>query len=446
MVLDMAKYFHSVTLDENKCKGCTNCIKRCPTEAIRVRNGKAKIIKERCIDCGECIRVCPYHAKCAITDNFDEIFKYKYKIALPAPSLYMQFKNKPDINLILTGLKKLGFDDVFEVSHAAEFVTSVTKQLISEGLLPSPAISSACPAVVRLIRVRFPDLIPNVVPLLAPIEIAAYFAKEKAIIETKLNPNDIGIFFITPCAAKVTCSYAPIGVESSLIDGSIAMSEIYRKLLPVMKKIDKVENLAHSSLEGIVWAKNGGETSSLKTENYIAVDGIHNVIKILEELEGERLDNIDFVEASACVGGCIGGPLTVENPFVARTRIANILENTVLSKSDYSWEQVPIDVAKWNTPMKFAPVLNLDDDMLIAMEKMKHMEEINEQLPKLDCGSCGAPSCHALAEDIVRGYAKETDCVFKLRERVTELAKEMVQLESMAWGQGNSREKDNETK
>ena len=442
----MAKYFHSVTLDEKKCKGCTNCIKRCPTEAIRVRNGKAKIIKDRCIDCGECIRVCPYHAKSAITDNFEKIFKYKYKIALPAPSLYVQFKNKPDINLILTGLKKLGFDDVFEVSHAAEFVTSVTQKLMAEGLLPSPAISSACPAVMRLIRVRFPNLIENVVPLLAPIEIAAYIAKERAIIKTNLNPNDIGIFFITPCAAKVTCSYAPIGVESSLIDGSIAMSEIYRKLLPVMKKIDKVESLAHSSLEGIVWAKNGGETAGLNTENYIAVDGIHNVIKILEELEGERLDNVEFVEASACVGGCIGGPLTVENPFVARTRISNVLENTIVSMPDFSWQEVPTSLARWTSPMEFEPVLNLDDNMLIAMQKMKQMEAINEELPKLDCGSCGAPSCHALAEDIVRGYAKETDCVFKLRERVTMLAKEMVQLESMAWGQGNGMGEDDENK
>ena len=84
-------YFHSVTLDESKCRGCTNCIKRCPTEAIRVRDGKAKIIKVRCIDCGECIRVCPYHAKRAVTDSFDELEKYKYNVALPAPALYGQF-------------------------------------------------------------------------------------------------------------------------------------------------------------------------------------------------------------------------------------------------------------------------------------------------------------------------------------------------------------------
>ena len=71
-------YFHSVTLNKDKCQGCTNCIKSCPTEAIRVRDGKAKIIKERCIDCGECIRICPYHAKLALTDESSELSKHKF--------------------------------------------------------------------------------------------------------------------------------------------------------------------------------------------------------------------------------------------------------------------------------------------------------------------------------------------------------------------------------
>jgi Fe-S-cluster-containing hydrogenase component 2 len=98
----MQGYYHSVTLDEDKCMGCTNCIKRCPTEAIRVRDGKAYIIAERCIDCGECIRICPYHAKIAVTDPLDAIDDYRYKIALPAPTLYGQFENLTSIDSVLT--------------------------------------------------------------------------------------------------------------------------------------------------------------------------------------------------------------------------------------------------------------------------------------------------------------------------------------------------------
>ena len=125
----MDRFFHSVTLDKEKCKGCTNCIKRCPTEAIRVRNGKAVITPERCIDCSVCIRVCPYHAKKAKSDPMDIIKAYKYKIALPAPALYGQFNNLDIIDIVLTGLKRVGFDEVFEVSRGAEMVSDATRRL-----------------------------------------------------------------------------------------------------------------------------------------------------------------------------------------------------------------------------------------------------------------------------------------------------------------------------
>lgn len=141
----MGDYFHSVRLDEEKCRGCTNCIKRCPTEAIRVRKGKARIINERCIDCGECIRICPYHAKKAITDEFQGISAWKYRIAIPAPTLYSQFKPEYSRNRLLNTFRKIGFDDVYEVARAAEFVSEATRKLMSEGNYRRPMISSACP-------------------------------------------------------------------------------------------------------------------------------------------------------------------------------------------------------------------------------------------------------------------------------------------------------------
>jgi hypothetical protein len=381
--------------------------------------------------------VCPYHAKKAITDDFDRIFDYKYKIALVAPSLYVQFKSKPDINAVLTGILKLGFDEVFEVARAAELISETTKDFIKNEKYPKPLISSACPAVVRLIRLRFPNLLPNVVPILAPIELGAMLVKEKAIADKGYNPNDIGAFFITPCAAKVTCSYSPLGIESSLVDGCISMKDLYLKLLPIVNKTVNPQKLATAGIEGIAWANNGGESSALKNERHIAVDGIWNVIKVLEEVEKEKLDSIDFVEASACVGGCIGGPLTVENPFVAKTRMSTILDNTTLSPSTFSWDEYINNAARWKVPLEYESVMKLDDDLQQAMVKLEKMEEIFEGLPQLDCGSCGAPSCKALAEDIVRGFAVETDCVFKLRERVKKLATEMAELEGKRYGQGN---------
>ena len=119
----MRDIYHSVTLDKDKCRGCTNCIKSCPTEAIRVRGGKAVILKSKCIDCGECIRICPHHAKIASTDNLKILSNYKYNIAIPAPAFYSQFSEDIDINILLNALKAIGFDYVYEVAEAAERVS-----------------------------------------------------------------------------------------------------------------------------------------------------------------------------------------------------------------------------------------------------------------------------------------------------------------------------------
>ena len=132
MLDEIKSMLNTVMLDPDKCKGCITCMKRCPTEAIRVRNGKARVLYERCVACGECVRLCPHHAKLASFDSFDVIDGYKYKIAVPAPSLYGQFNNVDDINVILNGLLEIGFDDVFEVSRAAEAVTAETKKFFKE--------------------------------------------------------------------------------------------------------------------------------------------------------------------------------------------------------------------------------------------------------------------------------------------------------------------------
>ncbi len=441
----MKKYFHSVTLDKEKCRGCTNCIKRCPTEAIRVRNGKAKIINERCIDCGECIRVCPYHAKKAVTDPFDTILQYKYKIALPAPTLYGQFKDVSDINVILTGLKEIGFDEVFEVAKAAEIVTMATKKLFKEGKVKRPAISSACPAVVRLICVRFPELIDNIITIKSPMEIAARLAKKQACQKFGLTNEEVGTFFITPCAAKVTDTKVPLGMVESYVDGVLSMQDVYIKLAPIIGKIEKVEELSSAGMQGINWAGIGGESAALGVQQNIGVDGIYNVIKVLEEIEDDKLNDVDFIELLACTGGCVGGPLTAENCFVAKNRVQRIAssnnketqligetnssdeEAKALKEEEYFDDEIEM---LWEYTITHSPVMKLDNDMGKAMRMMEKIERINEALPGLDCGSCGAPSCYALAEDIIRGYATKTDCIFMLRDKVRILANQMMELES----------------
>ncbi len=427
----MGKFFHSVTLDESKCVGCTNCIKRCPTEAIRVRNGKAVITSERCIDCGECIRVCPHHAKRAKHDHLSMLDRFTYKIALPAPSLYGQFNNLDDQDYVLTGLKKLGFDDVVEVSGAAELVSEATRRLMDAGKLKRPVISSACPAIVRLIRVRFPDLCDHVLPLLSPMETAATIAKQEAVKKTGLPEEEIGCFFITPCPAKVTDIRMPIGIEKSKVDGAIAISEIFPQLSNKMDKLhpDELEPLSNSGIIGVSWATSGGESSALLKERYLAADGIENVIRVLEEIEDERIGELDFIELNACTGGCVGGVLCVENPYVAVARLQRLRRYLPVSQNHLeSGESVPEDM-NWEGELEFSNVLTLSDDLARAMEMMMEIDEVEASLPGLDCGACGAPTCRAFAEDVVRGNSQKADCIFVLRKQIQQFADSISNLD-----------------
>lgn len=418
----MSEYYHSVTLDKDKCCGCTNCIKRCPTEAIRVRDGKARIISERCIDCGECIRVCPHHAKRAQSAELSELQSWEYTIALPAPALFGQFNNLDDIDIVLSGLHKIGFDSVYEVSRGAELVSEATRHLMQSGKLKKPVISSACPAIVRLIKLRFPDLIDNVLPLNAPMEVAAMCAKKQAAKETGLPLGKIGVFFITPCPAKVTDVKNSIGRDKSWVDGAIAVSRVYPVLTEAMDKLkpEEITVGANCGIIGVSWATSGGEAAATLNDKYLAADGIENVTRVLDELEDERIGDLEFVELNACSGGCVGGVLNVENAYVAQARIQKLRRYLPVSQNHLTpqgEDGVPEDM-RWTNKLEYSNVLNLSDDLEQAMQMMTQMDEIRSHLPNLDCGSCGAPSCRAMAEDVVKGLAKETDCIFVLREKV----------------------------
>lgn len=415
----MKEYWHSVDLEKEKCNGCTICLRRCPTEAIRIRDGKAKIIKERCIDCGECIRVCPYHAKKAFADDLKSIDKYKFKIALVSLPLYGQFKLDKDINRIFNCFYELGFDMVYDVAFAADIVTSMQSDILKKSST-KPLIATLCPAIIRLIQIRFPSLIDHIINIESPMEIAARLAKEKASKEHCLNLNDIGAFYITQCPAKITSIKKPLGIKKSYVDGAIPIKSIYTKLLKIYDKVEKNDKIQQASGDGIGWARVGGQSFSLDLDKYLAVDGIENVINVLEEIELGKLNNIDFFEGYACVTGCVGGPLNVENPFVAKNRIRQL--SKTYGKRKLGKEEVDnllqgVDV-DWTEEIEPLGILKLDQNIEKAIEKMELIEKIDKKLPGIDCGSCGAPNCHAMAEDVVKGMATLEDCIIMLKKKV----------------------------
>lgn len=420
----MDKFFHSVSLSEELCSGCINCIKRCPTQAIRVRHGKACITKEFCIDCGECVRTCQNHAKVIIRDSIECLKDFEYTVALPAPSLYSQFNNITDVNIILTAILKLGFDDVCEVAAGAEIVSAATKDYVDTHKEQWPLVSTACPSVVRLIRVRFPNLIDHLLPLHPPIEISANMARKKAMEKTGLPSEKIGIVFISPCSSKVAYIKEPLGIEKSSIDCAIGITDVYPMILANMQDAANAPlELAQAGRIGIGWGRSGGEALALDTDEYLAADGIENVVKVLEDLEDEKFAGLRFIELDACSGGCVGGVLTVENPFISRTKLTKLNESLpVRYISEH--RKMPASELFWDTDVVYEPVFQLGENFIESVALMNKVNTIYEKFPKLDCGICGAPTCKALAEDIVKGNATESQCIHILKKQIHVLSQD----------------------
>ena len=412
----MKDYKHSVSLDVSKCQGCTTCLKRCPTEAIRIRDGRAVISSARCIDCGECIKVCPYKAKKATHDPLSCIHDYKYTVALPAPSLYGQFDNMDNIGYIIRGLHDMGFDDVFEVACAAELVSAYTRLYIKRNNIPKPVISSACPAIMRLISMNYPMLCENIMPILPPVDIAAHLAREKAKREhPELSDEDIGIIFISPCPAKVSYVKNDFAGERNYIDATISVRDVYFELIDKMKRRqDEPYESIESGMVGIGWASTGGESTAIFNERYLAADGIENCIRVLDQIDNEDITSLDFVELNACSGGCVGGAMTIANPYIAQARLQILKRYLPVSPNRPVSERIPDEFYNENE-LEYNPYNLLSEDRATALRMMSDIESITEGLPKLDCGSCGAPTCMAFAEDIVKGETSADECTVIMR-------------------------------
>ena len=416
----MADYQHSVSLNPEKCCGCTHCLKHCPTEAIRIRDRRAVIDSSRCIDCGECIRVCPHQAKKAIYDKLADIPKGKFKIALPAPSLFGQFDNLDDIDYVLQGLLDYGFDYVYEVARAAEIVSDYTRRVIKDA--EKPVISSVCPVIGRLLALRYPLLSEHLLNILPPIEIAAKEARAEVLAaHPELCDDDICTVFISPCPAKVSYVKNRENGVKSYIDLVVSMSDVYFELINVMKgdSLGAVP-VSRTGMIGLSWASTGGEATAIFNEKYLAADGIENVTKVLEEIDNGSFPELEFVELNACPGGCVGGVMAVANPFIAKARLQNLRRYLPVSENHAApGDGIPEELEEKTTFEYSMP--KIGKNRLDAMRIMQASEELKKQLPGIDCGSCGAPTCAAFAQDVACGNADISECIVFMREELQKM-------------------------
>jgi iron only hydrogenase large subunit-like protein len=426
-------FVHSLEINQDKCCGKLHCMRVCPTHAIRVKNGKAVIDPVLCIDCGDCILACPQEAIKSITDSMRDLDRFKFNVAIPSPTLFGQFQMdiKPDD--IVEGLITIGFDAVHEISVESELINTAIQDYLHEYTGPFPLISSACPVVVRLIQVAYPNMVKQIIPIQPPREIAAREMKKHYAKETGLKESDIGAIYLTPCPSKMIAIKQPAEDVKSHLDLAIGISEIYNNLLSAItkgKNNNGNDEKPHSLLQGrtsLSWVLTGGRSESIKPGRFLTVAQMPNIIRIFDDIEKGKIRGIEFLECYACLGGCVGGSLTVEDTFVARSKIQNLITSMedegekVLEDARREYKKGDYYISQQLEPRKNPDVLVSIEEQII---KMKIRENLIRKLPGIDCGLCGAPTCRAFAGDVSNGKAKAEDCVLLSAERLKELQDE----------------------
>lgn len=420
----MNELTHGFRIIPEKCDGCMACMRACPTRAVRVKKGTARVIPELCIDCGSCLGVCATGAITATTITFAELDRFKFKVAVASPALFTQFGMKNTPVHVSQALLALGFDAVWKYAVDIGLIDRAIRDYVQKWPGPFPLISNSCPVVVRLVQVAYPAMVDQLIRLEAPREIAGRELKRQYSLMMGLEPEDIAAIYIAPCQAKTISILQPAEGAGSYLDGAVGISQIYNDLVAIMRKNPGVADAAKLDGRSGEWFLSGapeGEFPNLSREHYLPLQGLSDITKVFDDVEKGKIRNVEFLECHACQGACIGGNLTVENLYVARSK--NLRQ--VSSRSEPSPEflqEVDRRFAEEDfslrAPLKPRNTEGKDVDLRERVERKKRAAELLKALPMLNCGLCGAPTCRSHAEDAALGRDEIMECVFLSQDRI----------------------------
>ncbi|MBP7148825.1 MAG: 4Fe-4S binding protein [Acidobacteria bacterium] len=421
---------HSIIFDGSRCVACTACCQACPSKAIRVRGGKAAADPVLCVDCGECVRVCPHDAVSVRTSSPSDLKRFRYTVAIPSITLYTQFGAEVHPGQVLAALRRCGFDAAWDQSWICEMAGAATDTYLSECKGPWPKITATCPAILRLLTIRYPDLIPHVLPLETPRELTAKLARRKLAATLRIPPEEIGVFHITPCSAIMQSIVAPVGLAESHIDGAFSVAEMYGPLRRALRELEGEPQQADESFSprGLGWAQAGGPISGMRNANTMAVSGVKDTLYVFDRIESGRFEGVDLIEAYICPDGCVDGQLLIEGRFSARRTLQRII-GRIQAQNPVQEEKVRslfrahfFDMEGTVRARNLKPIAG---SLQQAIQRHQEKVRLLERLPGRNCAGCGAPDCGTLADDILAGAAALADCPFvkleELEARLNEL-------------------------
>lgn len=380
----------SYTLE--KCQKCMACIRICPTEALSMQHQRIQINREKCINCGQCLDACVHQGLQAKGSTLDDLAQYEKRIALLPPAVFGECHNHAEIEQLMHTFIEMGFDEVVELSsYEAAIYDHV--QLYRKDNPGGYLISSFCPVVNRLIEMKYPMLLSNMIPFELTAEIAA-----KRIRQQHENEN-VGIFYLCECIAKLPLGKFPYGNKRSEIDHCVSLVDLFPKIARIRNTNRLTTDIC---AKGICAVASELFVQDEILSSTIVADGLKKVQLVLDLAEFGQLKGEHLLWLSNCINGCIGGNLLWGNPFEASINSRRHYANANGTPIVLSDEEIIQETVMFNRA-----------NMKSLKERMAEFTKINEQLEKLpgyDCGACGYPSCRVMAEEIVAGQSTIADC------------------------------------
>ena len=401
----------------SRCRDCYKCLRECPVKAIKFVDHEARIITDRCILCGKCTVVCPQNAKRVHSETGDVealLASGKPVIASVAPSFVSAFGVK-DFAVMGIALGKLGFKMAEETAVGANIVTAEYEKLLETGEYKN-FITSACPAINRMIQLYYPKALKYLAPVASPMVAHARLLKKRY--------PEAEIVFIGPCIAKKR-----EGRESGLISAVLTFTELKTLFdekgidlnaiaaIPVNEDI-KNRSKYYPISRGIIKSFN----RLPQNYEYVAVDGVKRSFDVLEDID--KLEGM-FIEINCCEYACINGPATIKNQgsLKANEDVRRYAQDSLKGGEPGYIDPMGVDYAEGHPRISLGNVVPSERDIRAVLAKTGKFKPEDE----LNCGACGYPTCREKAIAVVNGNADLEMCIPYMRKRAESMSYEIIQ-------------------
>ncbi len=381
-----------IELKEKNCKHCHHCVRSCPTKSIAFATGDPVIVEDECILCGQCYVVCPHNAK-SVASDYHLIKRWlsenkRVHLSL-APSFVALLKKEGEFK---SHLLNLGFASIQETSLGAVQVSNVYRDLCKMNTMEN-IITTCCPVVVSLIEMKFPQLVSQLAPVMSPMRAHAKMIKDQ-------YPHD-KVVFLGPCIAKIKEAH-----QSQEVDGVITFEDIVG--LSQSTSSNDFFTTQFSNDLARIYPVTGGIIATMVGGEHLYqtmhVDGIDQVIDCCHAIMDHQIENV-FIEMSACVGSCLGGPL-LQNSALTKWKARQILTRET---KQLSWTSATHhDDFKCHYKATPQVVPSFSDasinDVLKTLGKYSQDDQLN-------CGACGYNTCKDKAVGVLEGKADPLLCL-----------------------------------